>query len=178
MNAPEQSWLAKLRAVAAEAKGSATTIYLLETVERAAAAGVAPRPESLSRLGAYESDLVLTIDLSEVPPLAKAYPGMSTLSFFAEDKRIGCYKTAKLLAGPARDGERPLVIIPIDLPFAGEVRGLLRGVSGWALGEPIGVQDAPRGDELIMQLHERLGLNCGDSGAVYVFHDHAEMQSC
>ena len=86
---------------------------------------------------------------------------------------------------PGNAEHLPLVPIPLEVPSevfcgrpSGEVRRLLSGTSGWALGEPLGVQREPEGVGFLMQLHDRLDLNCGDSGAVYAFRDSVELQPC
>lgn len=199
-----QNWLEKLRAVSQEEQGATTTkVVLLEPEWRAAEAGLSTRAGSLSRVGGpgpvqvhcrsgEPMDHVLTIELAELPELAQAYPGAVALSLFVQNKHAGCYEEMQLVPltqkpehWPGSDEQQPLVLIPLEVPSAAfhsrtaaELRRLLRGTSGWVLGEPLGVQREPEGNDFVMQLHDRLDLNCGDSGAVYVFRDSAELQSC
>lgn len=202
------NWLEKLRAVSREeADADTTKVVLLEPAWRAAEVGLSTRAGSLSRVGGpgpvtvpsgsgEPMDHVLTIDLAELPELASGYPGAVALSLFVQNKRAGCYDQMQLVPltqvpepWPSSDQQQPLVLIPIEVPSSvfsrraspspsEELRRLLSGTSGWALGAPLGVQREPAGDDFLMQLHERLELNCGDCGAVYVFSNSAELQSC
>ena len=91
-------------------------------------------------------------------------------------------------AAPA-DGD-PLFVLPLDVPRAifdhgasradaalGELRKAVFNRSGWALGEPMWIQDDDAAcSGFLMQLGQSLGLNCGDSGSLYVFTSGATMQ--
>lgn len=137
---------------------------------------------------------VLTIDLGEAPELGARFAGARALSLYVPDPRGGDdYEASELLPIPASaqppiDGE-PLYVLPLDVPSAvwrrqarsqqpvlAEVHKAIFNCSGWALGEPIWIQD-DEGDDLILQLSEALGLNLGDSGCLYVM-GHGTCMQC
>jgi hypothetical protein len=138
---------------------------------------------------------VLTIDLEEAPELAQRFPGARGLALDLPDPHGGeDYESSRLVAVPPRatppaTGE-PLFVLPLDVPSAvfdhrasrangllQEVRSAVYNRSGWALGEPIWIQDDEGDCGLVMQLADRLGLNLGDGGSLYVFDGLVLMQS-
>jgi hypothetical protein len=196
--------LFRLAKEALAAGGAKTRMYLLERSDFGDEVP-APRPGSFSRargagpaidraateLG--EREHILTIDLEEVPELAR--PGVRALSLYASDPEHGdAWDAARLVEVPAgtpapSDGT-PLSVVPIEVPFAifdeaakrddprtKEIGGLVFNRPGYVLGEPMFIQEPEDGGTFVMQLAERVAdLNLGDSGSLYVFESGSFMQ--
>ncbi len=145
---------------------------------------------------ADDSEHILTIDLEETPELAPRYPGARAISLFAPSPSTGDgWDRARLRPVPptasAPTNGTPITIVALDVPRAifdtkaatddpklKEIRGLVFNRPGYALGEPMFIQDDEEaGASFVMQLAERIGdLNLGDSGSLYVFDDGIFMQ--
>jgi hypothetical protein len=123
---------------------------------------------------------VLTLDLCELPLLARRYPGARAISLFMPSTTSGRYDQGRSVAvdegaSPPADGQ-PLHVFAVDVPsaaFAGAAsstaqaaRRLLWQRAGWCLGEPIGIQSEVDVDDFVMQLLDRI-VGLGD-GALYV----------
>jgi hypothetical protein len=140
-------------------------------------------------------DHVLTLDLQEVPELALQFPDARAIALYVPYARNGeNYSASQLVAVPASAtppaGDNHLFVVPLDVPSAafdhraarasallGDVRSEIFKRSGWALGEPIWIQEDEGDHGLIMQLADNLGLNLGDSGSLYVFKHAIFMRS-
>ena len=59
----------------------------------------------------------------------------------------------------------------------GELRKAVFNRTGWALGEPMWIQEDEGSDRFVMQLSDATGLNLGDSGSLYVF-DYGALMQC
>lgn len=188
--------------------GSTSRIYLLERADPSSSEGAIPSPRSGSfscsrgtgpgidrkalKLG--EREHIITLDLEDVPELKANRPNVRALALYAEGPEHGDdWEDALLIevpmgTMPAEDGE-PISVVPLDVPDAvfdpdgddsglKEIRTLIFNRPGYALGEPMFIQeDAGGGDGFVMQLAEHVGdLNLGDAGSLYVFEDTVFMQ--
>ncbi|MBX7194283.1 MAG: hypothetical protein K1X94_19665, partial [Sandaracinaceae bacterium] len=143
-----------------------------------------------------DEEHVLTLDLEEIPELAARHPGARALSLFARFPDTGDeWESGRLVPVPSTctapsDGS-PLTVVPLEVPRAifdhttasadpmlKELRGLVFNRPGYALGEPMFIQDDEGpGAGFVMQLGESIGdLNLGDSGSLYVFDGAVFMQ--
>ena len=139
---------------------------------------------------------VLTIDLDEAPELrARLKTTARAVALYVPDPEGGeDYDASTLImldesATPATDGE-PLFVLALDVPSAifdsraarkdaslGELRKAVFNRTGWALGEPMWIQEDEGSDRFVMQLSDATGLNLGDSGSLYVF-DYGALMQC
>lgn len=145
-----------------------------------------------------DEEHILTLDLKEIPELGNYFPGMRALSLFAQSPDHGDgWDDARLEAVPdgsiaPTDGS-PVAVLSIDVPahvfdydasskdpVLKEIRSLLFNRPGYALGEPMFIQDEEESfgsGAFLFQLSESLGdLNLGDSGSLYVFSGGSFMQ--
>lgn len=197
----KETKLARLHRLAAAATGPKERIYLLERADPDE--GVpARRGRSMAR-GAGpaaphdpDAEHVITLDLSEIPELGRRYPGAALLALFAPDIESGdgwdkaaLFPVGADVAMPT-DGE-PITVVPVDVPSAvfnadlahgdpalSELRELIFNRPGWALGQPMFIQEEEDGrGGFVMQLAEHIGgLNLGDSGSLYVYEWDSFMQ--
>lgn len=165
-----------------------------------------PRPGSFSRargegagdratLGLGEREHVITVDLEEIPELKEFYPNARALALYADNPDFGdAWQDAMLVElsaeTPAPQGGNVISLVPVEVPHdifdyeiaksdpvLKELRGLVFNRPGYALGEPMFIQEGDCGGTFIMQIAEQIAdLNLGDSGSLYVFDDTVFMQ--
>lgn len=143
-----------------------------------------------------DEEHILTLDLEEIPELARRFPGARAVSLRAPFPEVGdSWEKARLVpvppTGTAPADGTAISIVPLDVPSAifdhalaredarlKEIRGLVFNRPGYVLGEPMFIQDDDGdGPGFVMQLGDRIGdLNLGDSGSLYVFEGATFMQ--
>ena len=200
-----------MRRIAGTLNGPKTRTYVLE-VDRE---GYEPTPGTVSRTGGRAPGLedseaprdtdgdplehVLTLDLRDLPELARFYPTSRAVALFVPEPSSGARYDEAVLVGIAEEaatrarneghGERPIAVFGIDVPCeifersddqgAEQLRDLVASAAGHALGEPFWIQQEEEGHgAFLFQISGGLAdLNLGDGGALYVFEDGFVFQS-
>lgn len=139
--------------------------------------------------------LVLTIDLAQVPELGALVPGARALSLWVDDPRGGFEDAAVvpltedecasgMVGGKTFRVER-LLVPPEVFDWSDgrtqELRRWLAALDARGLGRPFFLQQSPfSGDDagFVLQANESFtGLNLGDSGRLFWYLDHAYWES-
>ena len=201
--------------IVAERRCATERIYVLRRREDA------PGPESVARIGGLPLGVgaerwplrdgepmthLFTLDLAQMPELARRYPGKRAFSLFMsspddnEAYTLGNGWTATILstdddvirgeldAPEGADVRSPLAfdVVPLDVPanvwadHDGDLYKSIYRASARVLGPPIwlqGDEDEWDGGRPVMQLDEGfVDVNLGDMGILYVFDDGAFWQ--
>ena len=193
---------AEMNQLATELGGETLSIYALRPggaakgLTRAGGVPAGFGPDDVPRHRGRKLVHAFTLDLKDVPELARRYPDARTLSFWVQaytesarrEQALVPRTEAQIAAVPATAGgalELERLQVPAAL-FAGDgeraryARSLLFTKPGHLLGGPIWLQDGPLGvdPKFLAQFDERLarGANFGDMGVCYSFEDEATWQ--
>ncbi len=179
-----------LEACASSAEGETRQIYAFELGGEPPPAGSLTRLGTAPRRGDKQRHL-FTIDLHDAPQLAALYPGARAVALFVPRQpgdalsayastRLDALDDAAANALPLADKAHTFRVVPVRVPDAAfddvdsTLRQLLVNLPGYALGEPITIQEEPDlGGDFILQLDDSFGINLGDAGRLYVYGDGA-----
>lgn len=193
---------AEMKQLAADLGGETLDVYVMRRGDAAKGltrTGGVPAgfgPDDIPRHRGRKLVHAFTIDLREVPELARRYPDARTLSFWVQaytesarrEQALVPRTEAQLAAAPASGGETlelerlrvPAAMFTADSERARYARSLLFTKPGHLLGGPIWLQNGPLGvdPKFLAQFDERLarGANFGDMGVCYSFEDGATWQ--
>ncbi|WAS97284.1 hypothetical protein [Nannocystis punicea] len=199
---PEQ----ELRRLAASVEGEKVAIYRLRRGEDEpdgeAVARIGGTPRGVIEVPEYRGEPmehVLTLDLAQMPALAKAHPEFRSVSLYlpdpdnADDHSCGQLvwtREEELSRAPgSTENAVQLEVEAFEVPTsifddrppdgaAGRVRGIVYTLAGYAGGYPLWVQESEDlGIDFLFQFDESLcHINLGDMGVMYVFEDSIDWQ--